>query len=143
MIDIVWNIVRRKQRFLLAQRSLSDTYGGMWVFPGGKVDKTDQTIIIAAARELKEEVGLNGQYFEQLCVLHFSPYNITVFKCNYNNIPPTPNCDDIIDVGWFSIADMYSMNSHIAPMTMRGLPYIAYIIQHYDYHPDELNNLRS
>jgi len=52
-VEVVWTILRQDNRFLLAQRSMSDTASGTWVFPGGKVDPEDQTVIDAAARELK------------------------------------------------------------------------------------------
>lgn len=140
MIDVVWNIIIRDNRILMAQRSFSDSYGGTWVFPGGKVDHKDKTFIHAAKRELDEEVGVNCECFTKLCVLHFHPYKIEVFMCNCDDISPRPLCKDIIGVGWFYISEIYVMDKIVSPMTNRSLPYLAYILQHYEHHPEEWNN---
>ncbi|KIW05893.1 uncharacterized protein PV09_03088 [Verruconis gallopava] len=51
-------------KLLLLQRSLSDTFPGCWEVPGGAVDEdTDETILEAAARELREETGLTLSRF--------------------------------------------------------------------------------
>ncbi len=44
-------------RTLLHQRPLSKHHGGLWEFPGGKVDKGESPDA-ALARELREELGL-------------------------------------------------------------------------------------
>ncbi len=38
----------------------------LWRFPGGFVDPTDQTLELAATRELKEETGLDATYIDYL-----------------------------------------------------------------------------
>jgi 8-oxo-dGTP pyrophosphatase MutT (NUDIX family) len=42
---------------LLTQRAFRGMYDGMWVFPGGHVDK-GESLMTAAAREINEETGL-------------------------------------------------------------------------------------
>ncbi|KAF2475706.1 uncharacterized protein BDR25DRAFT_331499 [Lindgomyces ingoldianus] len=45
---------------LLVQRAADEkAFPNLWEIPGGKVDSTDETILHAAARELKEETGLD------------------------------------------------------------------------------------
>ena len=91
----------------------------------------------AAQRELDEEVGLEGKQFLQLCSIRLKKYHIHVFYCNewYGN--PKPVCSDIIGVGWFTLAEMYALGESIAPFMNDSLMYLAYLIQHYDHHPDE------
>lgn len=48
---------------LLVQRSPHDSYPNLWEVPGGSVDLTGETILEAAARELKEEAGLTVRRF--------------------------------------------------------------------------------
>jgi len=137
MIEVVWNILRHNNRFLLAQRSIHDCAGGTWVFPGGKRDPEDRTIIDAARRELNEEVGIEGTQFEQLCSMHLDKYHVQVFYCNKWHGNPKPACSDIIGVGWFTLAEMYALGKSIAPFMNNSLMYLAYLIQHYDHHPNE------
>ncbi|KAJ8105625.1 hypothetical protein OPT61_g10061 [Boeremia exigua] len=50
-----------KGRLLLVQRAKEEkAYPDAWEIPGGKMDDTDETILHAAARELKEETGLTA-----------------------------------------------------------------------------------
>jgi len=136
-VKVVWTILRQDNRFLLAQRSLSDTASGTWVFPGGKADPEDQTPLDTAARELKEEVGLDGGQFRKLCGTRLGKYHVQVFYCQQWSGKPRPACDDIIGVGWFTIAEIYALGQSLATFVNESLMYLAYLIQHYDSHPDE------
>lgn len=79
MTEVVWTILRRDDRFLLAQRSLADSFSGTWTFPGGEKDRTDPSDIIAAYRELKEKVGLKGGRFRKLCHIYYCQHRIKFF----------------------------------------------------------------
>jgi len=50
-------IVDEKQRILITQRPLHASHGGLWEFPGGKLE-SDETAEQALCREVQEEVGL-------------------------------------------------------------------------------------
>lgn len=137
MINIVWTIVRKNNKFLLVRRSLFDTYGGLWVFPGGHVDPKDQTIVDAAARELKEEAGVIGQQFNLLCKINVKEYLVHFFYCTYWYGKPKPTCKDIINTNWFTLAEIHSFPKNLSPLIDQNLMYLSYLIQHYDCHPDE------
>lgn len=137
MIEVVWTILRRGNRFLLAQRAEKDIAGGSWVFPGGKIDQEDTGPILAARRELLEEVGLDGKKFRKLCSMPLDQYNVQVFYCDQWSGVQHPACEDIVGVGWFTLAEMYALGQSLAPFVNQSLSYIAYLIQHYDNHPDQ------
>lgn len=50
-------VIERDGRLLVAQRPLHKRHGGLWEFPGGKMEP-GETHLEAAARELKEELSL-------------------------------------------------------------------------------------
>ena len=52
-------MIERRGRYLLAQRPPDKVHGGLWEFPGGKVD-AGETLAAALARELAEELVLHG-----------------------------------------------------------------------------------
>lgn len=137
MIEVAWDILRKNNRYLLAQRSTMDSFGGTWTFPGGKVDQSDTDIMATAKRELKEEVALEGMRFRKLCTVHLGQYINQVFCCDEWTGELKPACSDIIGVGWFTWAEMYSLGKSLSPFVNESLLYLSYLVQHYDHHPGE------
>ena len=41
MIEVVAGIIYKNNKFLIAQRNLNKSQGGLWEFPGGKVEKDE------------------------------------------------------------------------------------------------------
>lgn len=63
-------VIERRGRYLLAQRPVGKAHGGLWEFPGGKVE-AGESQAVALARELAEELALNGVAVgERLAVEH-------------------------------------------------------------------------
>lgn len=59
MIHVAVGIVLNKQgEILLAERAQHKYQGGMWEFPGGKVEE-GETVLAALARELQEEINIH------------------------------------------------------------------------------------
>lgn len=56
-IPVVAIVASRDGRYLVGQRPLEKRHGGLWEFPGGKLD-TGESMAEAAARELDEELGM-------------------------------------------------------------------------------------
>ena len=54
---VVAAVIERDGRFLVGQRPAHKHHGGLWEFPGGKVEP-GETPAAALARELHEELGL-------------------------------------------------------------------------------------
>jgi 8-oxo-dGTP diphosphatase len=54
---VVAAVIERGNRVLVAQRAAEKRHGGMWEFPGGKVESAE-TDLDALRRELAEELGL-------------------------------------------------------------------------------------
>ena len=56
-IDVLAAVIRREDRYLVCQRPQGKRHGGLWEFPGGKVEP-GESLLDAAHRELTEELGV-------------------------------------------------------------------------------------
>jgi 8-oxo-dGTP diphosphatase len=58
-IRVLAAVIRRHDRYLVAQRPAGKRHGGLWEFPGGKVRDGEGTEA-AMRRELREELALDA-----------------------------------------------------------------------------------
>jgi 8-oxo-dGTP diphosphatase len=65
-VDIVAFAVHQGTLELLLIKRKIDPFKSFWALPGGFLRDTDQTLEIAAARELEEETNVSNVYLEQL-----------------------------------------------------------------------------
>ena len=63
MIHVAVGLVLDSDRVFVAQRDQNAHQGGLWEFPGGKVD-AGETVEAALSRELNEELGIFVDYAE-------------------------------------------------------------------------------
>lgn len=63
MIEVVAGIIYKDNKFLIAQRNFKKSQGGLWEFPGGKVEQ-NETYEDTLVREIKEEFDAEIQVTE-------------------------------------------------------------------------------
>ena len=80
-IDIVMAcvILCRGDRFFIQQRLADDIWGGLWEFPGGRLEE-NETPLAAARREVVEETGWQVERLEPLdtVIHHYTRYRVTL-----------------------------------------------------------------
>ncbi len=81
--------------------------GGLWEFPGGKIE-AGETVVACIAREVREELGIEVAVGDRLISIdHTYPdFQITllVHHCQYVSGTPQPiECDEI---RWVNVADL-------------------------------------
>ena len=104
---IAVGIVRKGKRVLIAKRKADQMLGGLWEFPGGKVED-GESIVAAALREIKEETNLDVCVGEKLIAVNhaFSHFKITihVFMCEYVTGTVLPNSSD--ELRWVRVDEL-------------------------------------
>ena len=89
-------------RILLLRRAIEPQYG-MWVFPGGFVDRGEHPEQ-AAIREAREEVGIEVAIRSLLGVYHEppgSPVILIVYNADLISGTPVP-ADEALEIGFFT-----------------------------------------
>ena len=86
--NVVSAIIWRGDTFYIQKRSDDKMLGGLWEFPGGKVEK-GETLELALLRELKEECNINARILKKATSIkhRYSHYSITMhcFYCEEKN----------------------------------------------------------
>ena len=65
MIDVVAAVIKKDNKYLIAQRNRNKHFAFYWEFPGGKVDQ-GETFEIALQREIKEELSIDIKIYKKV-----------------------------------------------------------------------------
>ncbi|MFP4355140.1 MAG: A/G-specific adenine glycosylase [Phycisphaerae bacterium] len=91
--DIAVGIVWKSGKILIDQRPPDGLLGGLWEFPGGKIEKGESQTE-AVSRELREEVGIEVDVGEKLIAVDhaYTHFKITlhVYRCTHKSGRPRP-----------------------------------------------------
>jgi 8-oxo-dGTP diphosphatase len=104
-ILVVAAVVRRGGRYLVGRRPEFKRHGGLWEFPGGKVD-LGESMLEAARRELAEELSLStkriGRTLFSSCDGD-APFEICFVEVAIEG-EPIPH--EHSEVGWFTASEL-------------------------------------
>ncbi|MEM6254661.1 MAG: A/G-specific adenine glycosylase [Cyanobacteria bacterium P01_D01_bin.156] len=86
-------------RILIDRRKQEGLLGGLWEFPGGKIEP-NETAEECVQREIKEELGIEIEVNDRLTTVNhtYSHFKVTlnVFNCTHlNGEPQTIECDEV------------------------------------------------
>lgn len=87
MINVVAAVIRNKEgKILIAQRNLKKSQGGLWEFPGGKIEP-NETKEEAIVREIKEELDIKIEAVKYLSEKVFKypdkEVNLIAIECRH------------------------------------------------------------
>lgn len=103
-VAVIWN---DQGQILIDRRPLEGLLGGLWEFPGGKIEP-DETIEECIQREIQEELGIEIEVGEHLITIdhaysHFR-VTLTVHHCRHlSGVPQPLECDEI---RWVTLAEI-------------------------------------
>lgn len=103
---IVWN-ASQPDLFLIAQRPLDGMLGGMWEFPGGKLQpgETPQRALI---RELEEELGIEVEVGKHVISLEhaYTHFRISLHAYHARLRRGEPQCRQVADWRWVRLPEL-------------------------------------
>jgi len=123
MIDVVAAVIKKKNKYFIAQRNRHKHFAFYWEFPGGKVDN-DESFEQALKREIYEELSINIKIKEKITSEKYKDDKIDVevhyFLCELTD-------EDIIlseheDMKWLLKKDL--LNFKFAPGDYKIIKYL-------------------
>ena len=108
VIRVVAAVVHRNGRLLLCKRPLHKRHGGLWEFPGGKVE-ADESIYAAAHRELSEELGVEVTAVGELAFAIQDPGSPYVIEFHPVDIQGQPRCMEHTAIQWVNSGELLAL----------------------------------
>jgi mutator protein MutT len=107
LIEVSAGLVFRNGLLLITKRKQSVHLGGLWEFPGGKIE-CDETSEDCLRRELREELGIEVEVHELIeTIQHDYPeksVRLKFFRCSLLRNEPAPiGCEEI---AWSDAEDL-------------------------------------
>jgi mutator protein MutT len=109
-------VIRREGSVLVCQRPSHKRHGGMWEFPGGKVEE-EETDAEALERELDEELGVRLTELSPAIFSAVDPGSEFVIEFVEVEIDGVPECREHVALEWATPNTLRGM--HLAPSDRR------------------------
>jgi mutator protein MutT len=107
VIPVASGIIIKDNKILIGLRSKKDQGGGLWEFPGGKIE-LEESELSAVIRELKEELGINVSVQQKVMqyIHRFKNtlYDISFFEINSFEGEVKMNVHD--DIRWVDLGSL-------------------------------------
>ncbi len=103
-VAAIWN---QSGQILIDKRKVGGAMGGLWEFPGGKIE-AGETVSDCIVREIREELAIDITVGEHLVSIEhtYSAFKITliVHNCQYISGIPQPIESD--EIRWVEVGDL-------------------------------------
>lgn len=106
--SVVACVVRSGSSVLLCKRPAHKRHGGLWEFPGGKIEH-GETVLDAARRELLEELNVQVQAVDDELIRYHDPGSRFVIAFHYTTIKGTPLCLEHSELAWIDLEKTLSL----------------------------------
>ncbi|MEW5851210.1 MAG: (deoxy)nucleoside triphosphate pyrophosphohydrolase [Myxococcota bacterium] len=107
-MHVVAGVLERSGRWLICQRPAHKHHGGLWEFPGGKVE-AGETPQDALRRELLEELGITVRHAGTLLYTHRNPardFTLEFYPVQWEG---EPECLEHAALAWCTVEEMLAL----------------------------------
>jgi 8-oxo-dGTP diphosphatase len=109
-VRVVAAVIRRNDEFLITRRFADAHLGGLWEFPGGKVEEGED-LAGALTREIEEEIGVDievgGELLQDSHTYPGRTVLIHFFECRV--LAGEPVARGVADYRWVSLEELLGM----------------------------------
>jgi 8-oxo-dGTP diphosphatase len=107
-IRVLAAVVRQDDRYLVCQRPAEKRHGGLWEFPGGKLE-VGESLLDAAHRELAEELGVTAVAVGEPLLAIADPGSAFIIEFVPTSIAGTPSCLEHSALAWLQLWELPSL----------------------------------
>lgn len=105
---VIWAGAQYRSRLLIAQRPPDGMLGGLWEFPGGKLEASDADLPACLRREIDEELGIAIEVGDLLTTVRhaYTHFRITLHAFHARHIAGTPQAIGCQDWRWVELEEV-------------------------------------
>jgi A/G-specific adenine glycosylase len=105
---IIWQGEPYQSLLLIAQRPAAGMLGGLWEFPGGKLETEDADLRACLRREIAEELAIQIDVGEQLTTVRhaYTHFRITLHAFHARHTGGEPQALDVADWRWVTLDEL-------------------------------------
>ena len=109
-LSVAVGVLRQGEQVLLEQRLDKAHQGGLWAFPGGKVE-AGETPVEALVREFREETGLETENWQPLIEIpwDYAAYSVRLQVFHTHQFSGTPQAHAAQALVWRDIAELRAL----------------------------------
>ena len=106
-VDVTAAVIRKDGRILIAQRPFGGRLGGLWEFPGGKVEP-GESLPQCLRREIKEELGVRIKVGKAITSIDhaYTHFKITLHAFECELLSGKPQALQVQDFKWVRMSDL-------------------------------------
>ncbi|WP_310425292.1 8-oxo-dGTP diphosphatase MutT [Chamaesiphon sp. VAR_48_metabat_135_sub] len=103
-VAVIWD---RSGQILIDRRKVGGTMGGLWEFPGGKIE-AGETVVECIVREIREELAIEITVGEHLISIdHTYPtFHLTLIVHHCQHISGIPQPIESEEIRWVNVSDL-------------------------------------
>jgi 8-oxo-dGTP diphosphatase len=103
-VAVIWN---DRSQILIDKRKPTGAMGGLWEFPGGKIEP-GETVAECIVREIREELGIEIGVGEHLISIdHTYPnFSLTLIVHNCHHLSGIPQPIECDEVKWVNVSEL-------------------------------------
>jgi 8-oxo-dGTP diphosphatase len=104
-VAVIWN---QSRQILIDKRKPGGAMGGLWEFPGGKIE-SGETVAECIVREINEELGIEITVGEHLISIEhtYPTFHITLIVHNCQYIGGTPQPIESDEIRWVEVSELH------------------------------------